>query len=346
MSTRARWDVAVVGASTLVGEALLELLRSGEMPIDRVHALDDLRDLGRTAGDERDEPSLDVAGFDFSRVGLAFFCGRAQVSRQLAPLAAGHTLAIDASSAFRDSGEVPLVAADVNPQVLDTLPAAAQGRPVGLVALPSTAVVALATVLAPLHAAARLLRADVASYHSVSGAGRSAIDELARESAALLSGQEPRVRAGTARLAFNVVPQVDALTESGESLEEHRLAAETRRLLGEPSLALNATAVRVPVFHGHALAVHAHFERDLTPQQAGDLLQAAPGVLWIPPQARPPYPTPATAVAPGDRVQVGRIRRDATRPASLNLWITADNIKKCAAINAFQVGRILVNRYC
>jgi len=273
---------------------------------------------------------------------------------------------IDASSAFRESPEVPLVAAEVNPQALEHWSAGTGSTPTGLIALPGSAVVALATVLAPLHAAARLLRVEVASYHSVSGAGRHAVDELARESAALLRGQEPRLRAGAARLAFNVVPQVDALTESGDSLEELRLSAETRRLLAAPDLAINATAVRVPVFHGHALAVHAQFQEDLSPEHAGALLEAAPGIRLAdregrladarraegalaqrrPAAGRPAYPTPATAVEEGDRVHVGRIRRDRTRPASLNLWIAADNVKKCAAINAISVGCILVNRYC
>lgn len=340
------WDVAVVGASSLIGEALREELRNSDLPIGRIHALEDVREFGREgAAGEGEEGLLEASGFDFGRVRIAYFCGRSQQARALAPVAAGQTLVLDLSGAFRESPEVPLVAADVNPRQLARLGAEGAPIPKGLIALPGSAVVALATALAPLHAAARLVRADVATYHSVSGAGRGALEELAREAAALLNGQEPRLRDGATRLAFNVLPQVDAEGAGGSTLEELRLQSEVARLLEVPGLAVNATAVRVPVFFGHAMAAHLQFERDLDPAEALRLLQQAPGVSVGGPRSHPGFVTPAEAPA-ADRVHVGRVRRDGTRPASLNLWIVADNVRKCAAINATSTTHILVNRYC
>ncbi len=340
-------DVAVVGASSLIGAAVIAELRTLKFPYARIYRLEELRDVGRAAADEQDEdaqPVLDVEQFDFKRVKLVFFCARAQIARNHARAASEHAWVIDGSGAFRDAADVPMIAADVNPQSLQGLGAPGAGG--GLIALPGSASVALATALAPLHALAGLSRADVATYHCVSGSGRAALEELVRECAALLNGQEPKVRGGAERIAFNVIPQVDALEESGASLEELRLQSETRRLLGMPALAVNATAVRVPVFFGHGLAIHAAFERQISLEKAREALRAAAGVHLMDDADRPAYPTPAGKAEAPDRVYVGRLRRDTTRPDSLNLWVVADNVRKCAAINAVSVAQILVNRYC
>ncbi len=197
----------------------------------------------------------DVAAFDFSRVDLAFFCGRAGLSERYAEAAAAHAWVIDSSSIHRTQPHVPLVAADVNAGTLRDIGAR------GLIALPGSASVALATALAPLHALAGLERAEVATYQAVSGSGRAAMDELAGETVAMLSGKKARGRAFGRQIAFNVIPQVDSLQADGSTREERRLWEETRRVLDLPHLAINATAVRVPVFFGHSLAVHAAFER-------------------------------------------------------------------------------------
>jgi aspartate-semialdehyde dehydrogenase len=346
MSADPRMDVAVVGASSLIGAAVIEEIRRSKLPVGRVLRLEELRDIGRLAeDDESGAPALDAASFDFSQVGLAFFCCRAQLARSIGEAAARHTLVIDGSGAFRDSAAVPLAAADVNPQALNGVPRS-EGRALGMVALPCSAAVALATAVAPLHALAGIERLDVATYHSVSGGGRAQLEELARECASLLNGQEPRLRAGAERLAFNVIPQVDQLTEAGQSLEELRLQSEVGRLLGMPRLAVNATAVRVPVFFGHGLAVHAQFSRELAPQAALEAWRHAPGIGLPDPENGAGYATPGGKSTDADRVYVGRLRRDSTRPASLNFWVVADNVRKCAAINAVSVAHILVNRHC
>jgi aspartate-semialdehyde dehydrogenase len=309
------------------------------MPLAELHALDDERNVGARLADEEAKLAVgDVAAFDFSRVDLVFFCGRAALSERYALQAAAHAWVIDGSAAFRARADVPLIAADVNGQALSGMGAR------GLVALPGSASVALATVLAPLHALAGLLRVDVATYHAVSGSGRGAIDELAGETVAMLSGKPPKGRAFGRQIAFNVIPQVDALEADGVSREERRLWDETRRVLGLPSLAINATAVRVPVFFGHCLAVHAAFERSVGAADALAVLQRGSGLSVIDPESVAEFPTPATLATAPDRVYVGRLRADLTRDRGLNFWVMADNVRKCAAHNAVSVAQILVNR--
>jgi aspartate-semialdehyde dehydrogenase len=341
--------IAVVGASSLIGDALIEELHARKFRYTELHALDDGRNLGRPlAQDEAAErdPKLqisDVADFDFSRVHLAFFCGRAALSERYAEEAARHGWAIDGSSTFRTRGDVPLVIADVNAGVLDARAARDAGAVRGLIALPGSASVALATALAPLHAAAGLVRAEVATYQAVSGSGRAAMDELAGETVDMLSGKRARGRAFGRQIAFNVIPQVDELEADGATREERRLWEETRRVLDLPHLEINATAVRVPVFFGHSLAVHAAFERPLSALEAAAVLQRGTGLSVIDAESSLEFPTPATLATAPDKVYVGRLRADLTRDRALNFWIVADNVRKCAAHNAVSVAQILVN---
>jgi aspartate-semialdehyde dehydrogenase len=336
--------IAVVGVSSLIGEAVIDELRVRKMPFAELHALDDERNVGRPVTDEEGAgtaktlPVSDVAAFDFSRVDLAFFCGRSALSERYAEAAAAHAWVIDGSAAFRMRTDVPLVAADVNPAALDWVGAR------GLIALPGSASVALATVLAPLHALAGLQRAEVATYQAVSGSGRGAMDELAGETVAMLSGKKARGRAFGRQIAFNVIPQVDTLEADGVSREERRLWEETQRVLSLPSLAVNATAVRVPVFFGHSLAVHASFERPLSVADATGVLQRGTGLSVIETDSTMEFPTPATLAMAPDKVYVGRLRADLTRDRALNFWVVADNVRKCAAHNAVSVAHILVNR--
>ncbi len=336
--------IAVVGVSSLIGEAVIDELRARKMPFAELHGLDDERNVGRPVADEDSSvasktlPVSDVAAFDFSRVDLVFFCGRAALSERYAEEAALHAWVIDGSAAFRGRADVPLVVADINAEVLDGVGAR------GLIALPGSAGVALATALAPLHALAGLERAEVATYQAVSGSGRGAMDELAGETVAMLSGKKARGRAFGRQIAFNVIPQVDTLEADGVSREERRLWEETRRVLGLPHLAINATAVRVPVFFGHSLAVHASFERPLSVADAAGVLQRGRGVCLIEADSTAEFPTPATLALAPDKVYVGRLRADLTRDRALNFWVVADNVRKCAAHNAVSVGQILVNR--
>ena len=336
--------IAVVGVSSLIGEAVIDELRARKFAFAELHALDDERNLGRPlaaaegADTERALPVNDIAGFDFSRVDLVFFCGRSALSERYAEAAAAHAWVIDGSAAFRARADVPLVAADVNPAALQSIGAR------GLIALPGSASVALATALAPLHALAGLERAEVATYQAVSGSGRGAMDELAGETVAMLSGKKAKGRAFGRQIAFNVIPQVDTLGEDGVSREERRLWEESRILLNLPNLSVNATAVRVPVFFGHSLAVHASFTRDLSVAEAAAVLQRGTGISLIEADSSAEFPTPATLAMAPDKVYVGRLRADLTRDRALNFWVVADNVRKCAAHNAVSVAHILVNR--
>jgi aspartate-semialdehyde dehydrogenase len=336
--------VAVVGASSLIGEALIERLGEQKFPMSALHLLDDARDLGRPAvgpdGEDRDVKIGDVSGFDFADVELAFFCARTAVAEAYAQKAAAHAWVIDGSSAFRGRADVPLVVADVNGAEL--LSRVAESH--GLIALPGSASTALATVLAPLHALAGLVRVDVATYQAVSGSGRAAMEGLAAETVDLLGSRTTKRHTFGKQIAFNVIPQVDALDADGISLEERRLATETQRVLGLPRLALNATAVRVPVFFGHSFAVHASFERACDVASAAAILRRSNGIALLDADAPSGLPTPATEALAPDRVYVGRLRADQTRDRSLNFWVVADNVRKCAAYNAFSIAQILVNR--
>lgn len=333
--------VAVVGATSLIGEAVIQELGARGFPSAELHALDEERHVGRAVRREErageDLKAEDVAAFDFSRIDLVFFCGRAALAERYAEAAAAHAWVIDNSPAFRARPDVPLVAADVNPGVLTPVGSR------GLVALPGSASVALATALAPLHALAGLGRVEVATYQAVSGGGRTAMDELAGETVAMLSGRTPRGKAFGRQIAFNVIPQVDRLDEEGVSREERRLWEETRRLLGVPQLAINATAVRVPVFFGHSLAVHAAFERPLTVAGALEVLRRGNGISVIDSDSSAEFPTPATLATAPDKVYLGRVRSDVTRDRALNFWVVADNVRKCAAHNAVSAAQILVN---
>ena len=330
--------VAVVGVSSLIGGAVIDELRARKIALAELHALDDERSAGGPVAEDQTLTVADVATFDFSRVNLVFFCGRAALSERYAQAAAAHAWVIDGSAAYRMRAEVPLVVADVNAAVLNAV-----GR-TGLIALPGSASVALATALAPLHRLAGLVRVEVATYQAVSGSGRGAMEELAGETVAMLSGKKAKGRAFGRQIAFNVIPVVDTLEADGVSREERRLWEETRRVLNLPALEVNATAVRVPVFFGHSLAVHASFERPCELGDALNVLQRGSGLELIDAESIAEFPTPATLATEPDRVYVGRVRADLTRDRGLNFWVVADNVRKCAAHNAVSVAQILVNR--
>ncbi|HEY2145670.1 MAG TPA: aspartate-semialdehyde dehydrogenase, partial [Steroidobacteraceae bacterium] len=305
--------IAVVGVSSLIGGAVIDELRARQFPHSQLYALDDQHSAGAPVGDDDAKLTVgDIAAFDFSSVDLAFFCGRTALSERYAQAAAEHAWVIDGSAAFRTRGDVPLVAADVNPSALDRIGTR------GLIALPGSASVALATALAPLHVRAGLKRVEVATYQAVSGSGRGAMDELAGETVAMLSGKSPKGRAFGRQIAFNIIPLVDTLEADGVSREERRLWEETARVLDLPALQINATAVRVPVFFGHSLAVHALFERDLEVTHAVSVLQRGNGISVIDPESIAEFQTPATLATAPDRVYVGRIRADLTRDRGLN----------------------------
>jgi aspartate-semialdehyde dehydrogenase len=333
--------VAVVGATGLVGETMISVLEERGFPVAQLYALASERSVGRGASFRgRNIGVRELKGFDFSQCDFAFFSAGAGVSREYAPQAvAAGCLVIDNTSEFRYRDEVPLVVPEVNPQALAGIGTS------GLIANPNCSTIQLVVALKPLHDAAHIERVDVATYQSVSGAGREALEELARQSIAALSGQgtvEPE--SGMQQLAFNCIPHIDEFQDNGYTREEMKIVWETRKILGEPALRVNATAVRVPVFYGHSEAVHITTRTALSAREARELLRNAPGVTVLDEPRLGGYPTAATEAANRDTVYVGRIREDLAPDRGLNLWVVADNVRKGAATNSVQIAEALVRR--
>ena len=340
MSEQARlFNVAIVGATGAVGEAMLSILAARQFPVGRLVALAS----GRSAGgyvDFGDDEVLvqELAGFDPAGIDIALFSAGSDVSREYAPkFAAAGAVVIDNSSAFRQDDDVPLVVAEVNPEAIGN-------RPRGIIANPNCSTMQMLVALAPLHREAHIERINVATYQSVSGAGRAALEELGRQTAALLSFQTPEPEHFPVQIAFNLIPQIDEFQDNGYTREEMKLVWETRRILGDDSIQVNATAVRVPVFYGHSEAVAIETRDKLGAARARELLEAAPGVVVVDDRAPGGYPTPVTHASGNDPVYVGRIREDISHPRGLNLWVVSDNIRKGAALNAVQIAELVAGQ--
>ena len=333
--------LALVGATGLVGRAALDVLDDLDVPVRALRAFASARSAGTTVafrGDDlRVEPLRDGA---FKGCDAAIFFAGADVARAWAPKAvADGCLVVDDSPAFRMEADVPLVVPEVNGAAAAGVRA---GR--GIVANPSSNVTALAIALAPLRAAAGLRRVVVSTYQSVSGVGQSGVEELEREARDLLNLREPDPAARFPhRIAFNVIPQVGPFLQDGATEEEAKLVRETRRVLGEPALALAATAVRVPVFFGHSAAVNVQTARPLSAADAREALRRAPGVKVVDDPANRIYPMPLL-VAHEDAVLVGRIRVDRSQENGLDLFLSVENTRKGAATNAIQIARLLAAR--
>ncbi len=336
-----QFKVAIVGATGLVGETMITVLEERGFPVEKLFALASDRSLGRHLS-FRDK-SLGVRavkGFDFSQADIALFSAGAETSREFAPQAvAAGCWVIDNTAEFRLRDDVPLVVPEVNPQALAAL------QSPGIIANPNCSTIQLVVALKPLHDAAGIERIDVATYQSASGAGRAAVEELARQSIQVLSGKGPiELEGGYQQTAFNCIPHIDEFQENGYTREEMKLVLETRKILGAPTLRVNATAVRVPVFYGHSEVVHINTRRPLSAAQARELLKNAPGVTLMDEPRVGGYPTAATEAANRDTVYVGRIREDLDPDRGLNLWVVADNVRKGAATNSVQIAEALVRR--
>jgi aspartate-semialdehyde dehydrogenase len=295
----------------------------------------------RSAGDEvafgnRTVIVKDLATFDPSGVDIALFSAGGSVSLEYAPkFAAAGAVVIDNSSAFRYEDDVPLVVSEVNPE-------AARNRPRGIIANPNCSTMQLLVALAPIHRKAKIERINVATYQSVSGTGRRALEELGRQTAALLNFQSVKADVYPVQIAFNVIPHGGDFTDNGYTTEEMKLVWETHKILGDDSIGVNATVVRVPVFYGHSEAVHIETRDKLGAAEARELLEAAPGVEVVDIHEDRGYPTPVTHASGRDPVYVGRIRDDISHPRGLSLWVVADNIRKGAALNAVQLAELVL----
>jgi aspartate-semialdehyde dehydrogenase len=333
--------VAVVGATGLVGETMIRVLEERGFPVEELFPLASNRSLGRSVQFQgRQLPVLELAGFDFSRADIGLFSAGSAVSAEFVPkAAAAGCVVIDNTSQFRYEADIPLVVPEVNAHAI------AHYRRRGIIANPNCSTIQMLVALKPLHDAAGIERINVATYQSVSGAGREAVEELAAQSAALLNGREAAVRVLARQIAFNCVPQIDQFQDNGYTREEMKLLWETRKILEDPGIRVNATAVRVPVFYGHSEAVHIETRRKLSAAQARTILLEAPGVRVLDERRPGGYPTAVTEAANQDTVYVGRIREDMSHERGLDLWIVADNVRKGAATNSIQIAEVLAREH-
>ncbi len=338
MNAKTSCNVAVVGATGAVGETMLKVLAERKFPIGKLHVLASERSAGEKLEYEGKTIVVeDLALFDPAGVDIALFSAGGSVSKQYAPkFAAAGAVVIDNSSAFRYDDDIPLVVSEVNPE-------AAKNRPRGIIANPNCSTMQMLVALAPIHRQARIERINVATYQSVSGTGKRAMEELGKQTAALLSFQQIDPQVYPVQIAFNVIPHGGDFTDNGYTTEEMKLVWETRKILGDDSIGVNATVVRVPVFYGHSEAVHIETRDKLSAADARALLEKAPGVVVVDEPVNGGYPTPVTHASGQDPVFVGRIREDISHPRGLSLWVVSDNIRKGAATNAVQLAELVWN---
>ncbi|MFI5332307.1 MAG: aspartate-semialdehyde dehydrogenase [Desulfobaccales bacterium] len=334
------YTVAVVGATGAVGQQMVACLEERRFPVHRLVPLASERSMGQKVTFMGKEIPVEVLTKDsFDGVEIALFSAGGSISKEYGPIAAAAgAVVVDNSSAWRMDPEVPLVVPEVNPQDIGLYPKR------GIIANPNCSTIQMVVVLKPLHDAARIKRVVVSTYQAVSGTGQKAVDELANQVRALLSCQAPENKVYPHRIAFNCLPHIDVFLENGYTKEEMKMVNETQKILGDSTILVTATTVRVPVFYGHSEAVNIETERKLSVYEARELLAAAPGVKVVDDPLKNQYPMPIDA-AGQDLTLVGRIREDFSIDHGLNLWVVADNIRKGAATNAVQIAEILIRDY-
>lgn len=330
--------VAVVGATGAVGETMLEILAERNFPISKLIPVASSRSAGSTIEFKgKDYVVQDLDTFDPAGTDIALFSAGGDASREHAPrFAEAGCYVVDNSSAWRMDSDVALVVPEVNPHALE------MARENRIIANPNCSTIQMVVALKPLHDAVPIERVVVSTYQAVSGAGGKAIDELAGQTRKLLSGEEAEVNVFPARIAFNVIPQIDVFLEDGYTKEERKMIDETRKIM-EADIAVTATTVRVPVFYAHSEAVNLTFTDEMDAERARNILADAEGICVVDDPNGEDYPMPSDA-AGTDSVWIGRIRNDNSCPNSLHLWVVADNVRKGAALNAVQIAEILIRQ--
>jgi aspartate-semialdehyde dehydrogenase len=334
------FNVAVAGATGAVGTQMVQCLEERNFPVKVLRPLASERSFGKAVTFRGKEVPVQVLDEkSFAGIDIALFSAGGSVSQKYGPVAAASgAVVVDNSSAFRMEPDIPLVVPEVNPQDI------ALYKKRGIIANPNCSTIQMVVVLKPIHDAARIKRVVVSTYQAVSGTGQKAVNELAEQVRALLSGTEPKVEVYPYRIAFNVFPHIDVFLDNGYTKEEMKMVLETKKIMGDDSIRVSATTARVPVFYGHSEAVNIETERKITPDEVRALLAQAPGVKVVDDPANRLYPMPLEA-AGQDLTLVGRIREDTSIDNGIDLWIAADNIRKGAATNAVQIAEILAEKY-
>jgi len=332
------YKIAIVGATGNVGRELLEILSERQFPADEVFAIASRRSLSTEVSfGDKTLKCKDLEQFDFSGVDIALMSAGGALSKEWAPkIAAQGCVVIDNSSAWRTDPDVPLIVPEVNAEAI------AGFTKKNIIANPNCSTVQLVVALKPLHDAATIKRAVVATYQSVSGAGKEAMEELWTQTKGIFVTDPPTPEKFTKQIAFNVIPHIDEFMEDGATKEEWKMVAETKKIL-DKDIKLTATCARVPVFVGHSEAVNLEFEKPITADEAREILREAPGCMVVDKREDGGYVTPVECV--GDFATfISRIREDSTIDNGLNIWVVSDNLRKGAALNTVQIAETLINR--
>ncbi len=335
------YNVAVVGATGAVGEAMLAILEERNFPVGEVYALASSNSAGKRIPFKGGSLKVeDLATFDFSKVQIGLFSPGASVSEVYAPkAAAAGCIVIDNSSQFRYDDDIPLVVPEVNPEKI------ADYKNRGIIANPNCSTIQMLVALKPIYDAVGIARINVCTYQAVSGTGKEAIEELGMQTANILNLQPIKPCVYPKQIAFNVLPQIDVFMDNGYTKEEMKMVWETQKILADANIKVNATAVRVPVFFGHSEAVHIETIKKIDAEKVRALLEKAPGVTVMDERVNGGYPTAVTESSGKDDVFVGRIREDISHPQGINLWVVSDNVRKGAALNSVQIAEVLVKNY-
>jgi aspartate-semialdehyde dehydrogenase len=331
------FSVAVVGATGAVGNEMIRILEERNFPVGQLKLLASARSLGKSL--EYRGKSIPVEVLDensFTGVQIGLFSAGGSISEKFAPIAArAGCVVIDNTSVFRMVPDIPLVVPEVNAEAIG------QYKKTGIIANPNCSTIQMVVALKPIHDAVRIKRIVVSTYQAVSGTGKKAIDELDAQARAMLAGQEPVVKVYPHQIAFNCLPQIDVFLDNGYTKEEMKMINETKKIMNDPSIAVTATTVRVPVFYAHSESINIETEKKITPAQVRDLLSRAPGVKVVDDPSQRLYPLPIHAAGKDD-TYVGRIREDESIANGINMWVVSDNLRKGAALNAVQIAEILV----
>jgi aspartate-semialdehyde dehydrogenase len=335
------YDVAVLGVTGAVGEVMISILEERKFPVRNLYPLASSRSAGTTVKFKGKEIRIeDVANFDFRHAQIGLFSAGSSVSAEHGPrAAAAGCIVIDNTAQFRYDPEIPLVVPEVNPHAI----AKCQSR--NIIANPNCSTIQMVVALKPLYDAVGIERINVATYQSVSGTGKEAIEELVGQTRALFNQREVACEVYPKRIAFNVLPHIDVFQDNGYTKEEMKMVWETQKIMEDDSIRVNPTTVRVPVFYGHSEAVHIETREKISAQSAKNILKNAPGVVVMDEHKAGGYPTPALEAAGRDAVYVGRIREDISHPRGLDLWVVSDNVRKGAALNSIQIAEMLIEKY-
>ncbi len=329
------YTVAVVGATGVVGHEIIEVLQELNFPVGTLKPLASERSLGREVEFKGQHIPIEVLTPDsFKGVDFALFSAGAPVSKEFAPHAVkAGAICIDNTSYFRMHDDVPLVVPEVNPDALKNHK--------GIIANPNCSTAQLVVALKPIYDAAGIKRIVISTYQSVSGAGKDAMDELEHHSRSTLQGKLSEPKKFAYPIAFNVIPQIDVFLDNGYTKEEMKMVNETRKILGDPSIQITATAVRVPVFVSHSESVNVETKQKISIQEVRSLMAKMPGLVVMDDPSSSKYPTPRE-IAGQNPVYVGRIREDISVPNGIDFWCVADNLRKGAALNAVQIAQALI----